>query len=1584
MELRVVKKSKETNTDQSTYKLGENEGGNSIGHISKNDSNKSVQDPLTPNNGVTQLKVVAFVASAGGLVPLQTIIDDIPKGTGASFFILQHLAQNQLSYLPSLISQHTDLPVILASNNDKIVPDTIYIGPPGQIISLDQGIISIRSQESSEQRLHIFDIFLESISKDHYEQSIAIILSGAGDDGRKGAAILRESNGLLLVQEPDTAEFRSMPEQAISNSAPDLVLPPNKIGPMLVALLNDGQNKLTLEPSSSGYLRILAFLMKASHIDFSRYKPATVQRRICRRMLLNNMPDSLESYLKLLESSLEEREILSRDLLIGVSSFFRDPEVFEHLKNTYLPSLVTARQGREFRMWIAGCATGEEAYSFAILCLEYLESSGQTVDLKILASDLNQESIRIADLGIYADNTVQNLPKTYLQKYFEKVPNGYRVIEKIRKRVIFFQHDLTEDIPFSNIDLISCRNVFIYLKPEIQQHAKRSFGFGLRVGGLLVLSPSESLGPSDNNFEVLDERWRLYRLVSKPRIVSLPLPSWRRGLPSPLISDQSTANLAVAGRDNELRERLLQLLSGRYVPLLLVLNHQSEIVYVMGDSEGILHYPSGELANDLSRLTDISLRLPLISGLRGLAKSGDEQVFMQVPVKRGETETLMDIRMCALTNKVSANYHTSKGKPSLDAKPNRPLPPTFVAVLFEKIQLSATASPTASPAAICDISLLSQQRMSELEEELFFTKQSLRAAVEELETTNEELQSANEEMQSGNEELQSTNEELQSTNEELMVVNTEYQQKVSELSKLNDDINNLMLSANVVTLFVDQDKKIRQASPGAFQLLHLISQDIGRPIEHLAHKMLRVNLVELVDGVLQTDKACEIEAQTEDGLTYIIQVNPYETFDGKISGVTLNFIDITSIKKTEAKMHRLATVVTNSNDAILIQGARGNILSWNHGAEQLYGYTEAEALALHIDQLIPEPHRDEALKLMNKVRSGEIIGPIETKRVTKHGLEIDVRATYTKLLDDTTHGSMIAVMEHDITSSNKLAEEVRLAAVAFQTIDGIVVTDKHGHIMRVNHAFTNITGYSEIEVIGKTPSLLNSGRQDEFFYKRMWASLLANGTWSSEIWNKNKAGNIYPEWLTINAVKDKSGAVSHYIGVFRDISEKKEQETKIHQLAFYDPLTELPNRRLFIDRFKQAISRCKRKKSLGALFFIDLDRFKIINDSLGHNVGDELLKQVSHCLQSSLRAEDTVARLGGDEFIIIISDIGLNNKEAVTYVESVSQKILKNFESPFVVYGQELHTSPSIGVTFFPDNEDNEEDFLRQADNAMYLAKKMGRNTVRFFDPSLQSAADKWLDIENALRNAIKEEQFELYYQAQINTQSGCTSAEALIRWNRPDIGLVSPDDFIPICETTGLIIELGTWIILEACQQLAKWQNNGHDFFTRIAVNVSPKQFRHESFESVVTSAIETTAISPESLELEITENLLLENINEVSDKMTRLREFGVRFSIDDYGTGYSSLAYIKRLPIHKIKIDQTFVRDLSTSADDACIVESTIAMASKMNLEVIAEGVETKEQAAFLKAFGCNDYQGYLYSKPLPAKAFIKQVTKLNAGFK
>jgi diguanylate cyclase (GGDEF)-like protein len=442
--------------------------------------------------------------------------------------------------------------------------------------------------------------------------------------------------------------------------------------------------------------------------------------------------------------------------------------------------------------------------------------------------------------------------------------------------------------------------------------------------------------------------------------------------------------------------------------------------------------------------------------------------------------------------------------------------------------------------------------------------------------------------------------------------------------------------------------------------------------------------------------------------------------------------------------------------------------------------------------------------------------------------------------------------------------------------------------------------------------------------------------------------------------------------------KKKANEAEIHKLAFYDPLTGLPNRRLLFDRINQAIIHCQRSKTFGAIIFLDLDRFKNINDSLGHSIGDELLKEISERLKHTLRSEDTVARLGGDEFVLLLPSISSSERGAINFSEQLARKVLHSFKSEIQVDGHHLRSSASIGVTLFPSKDDTPEDLLRQADNAMYLAKKMGRNTVRFFDPSMQLAADTLLELEHSLHQALTNNEFTLFYQPQINASHQCYASEALIRWRRPDGTLVSPVDFIPICEETGLIKDVGTWVLNEACQQMKRWLDAGHNQLQRIAVNISALQFTSEGFVDSVRDALEKSGLPANYLELEITESLLLEELDIVADKMQRIKSLGVRFSLDDFGTGYASLTYIKKLPIDKIKIDQSFVQDLLCNADDANIVESIIAMVDKLKLDLIAEGVETLEQVDRLKEMGCQYFQGYYFSKPVPADAFIERLQK------
>ncbi len=563
-------------------------------------------------------------------------------------------------------------------------------------------------------------------------------------------------------------------------------------------------------------------------------------------------------------------------------------------------------------------------------------------------------------------------------------------------------------------------------------------------------------------------------------------------------------------------------------------------------------------------------------------------------------------------------------------------------------------------------------------------------------------------------------------------------------------------------------------------------------------------------------------------------------------------------------------------------------------------------------------------------------------------------------------------ISRDITV-NRLAEsELRIAATAFEAQEGITVTDETGKILRVNSAFTRITGYAQEEAVGQNPRLLKSGRHDEQFYSVMWRSINNTGSWQGEIWNRRKNGEVYPEYLTITAVKDTSGTVTHYVATFNDITLSKAAADEVKHLAFYDPLTRLPNRRLLLERLQQAFVSSARSRKICALLFIDLDNFKMLNDTLGHDVGDLLLQQVGHRLEACVREKDTVARIGGDEFVVILEELCAEPIEAATQTESVGVKILNSLNLPYRLGKHEYRNTPSIGATLFSAHEQRADELFKQADIAMYQAKNAGRNTLRFFDQKMQTSVNSRAAMEADLRKAITGDQFHLHYQIQVDQENRPVGAEALIRWWHPQRGLLSPAEFIPLAEESGLIQSIGQWVIEMACAQLKTWE---HDELTRnlvLSVNVSAQQFRQNDFATQVQVAVLKYRIKPKLLKLELTESLLQESVEATINTMNALKEAGVQFSLDDFGTGYSSLQYLKRLPLDQLKIDQSFVRDLTTDASDKAIVRTIIAMAKSLNLEVIAEGVETQEQRQMLLANGCTQFQGFLFGIPEPAQRF------------
>ncbi len=1487
---------------------------------------------LEPNSS-SKLFLVGIGASAGGLEAISQLISQLRPELPCAYVVLQHLSPSYRSMMVEILSRETVLKVKEAQNGDLPEAGVIYVVPANYNAYIKEGHLMLVTAQPEVVPKPSINQFLISLAAEEGDSAIGVVLSGTGSDGVAGLRAIQAAGGFTFAQSPESAKYDGMPRSAIEAGVADHILPPEDIAARLQQLLETPAPNPEIIPPPDQLDQLLGKLHDKLHLDFSGYKIGTLLRRVRRRQIATSKLE-LGEYLDWVDHDSGELDALARDILISVTAFFRDREAFTVLSQCLQEICKRKSAGGEIRVWVAGCASGEEAYSIAMLIAETLGERLQHLRAQVFATDIDDEALNVARRGVYPAASMAEVSPALLERYFNPVNQAYEAGKLLRDMIVFAWHNLVSDPPFLRLDLVSCRNVLIYFDAPLQAKVLQTFHFGLHKEGYLFLGRSESVAQAEQLFTPQDRRERLFKKSGDSAI-----------LPGPVSAGSFKST--IPRRDHKL-EALLSGLIKHYGVTAVLIDGKGNIQHTVGKVEHYLQFPVGSTRLSIADVSLPQLRGELLTLLHQSEQTGKPQ--------RGRKRKLNNESFRIYVESIAdSNGH-------------------YVLVLFVP---DKTGNDTD------ELTGLPPNRA--LEDELVATREHLQALVEELATANEEMQALNEETQASNEELQATNEELeaaneelQATNEELISLNEELSVKTQELSRLSEEYAHLYDALQFPILVFDRACQLIRFNAPAARHFDLRPTALRQHVSRLRLPQSMKHLEHLLGSTLAHADRIEHAVNINERCLQLA-ITPGMDATGNVVTLVATLIDITEITQTQSQLQksqaRLSALMENTTIIFAMKDTKGDYLYANRRFLEYFDIPVDGYFGKNDFNLLPKELAAkiwsadlEALRMQKAVVREHVIN---SGNETHH-----LRTVHQVLQDEAGIPTAFITEAEDITAAKHAEQQLRITARVFdQAGEAIAVTDARGVIETVNAAFTHVTGYLMEESIGHTVGfLLKSGRHSAEFYQSMWQALNQKGFWQGEIWNKRKNAEIFPEWLTINRIDDQEGKPEHFVAVFSDITSIKDSQRKAEYLATHDPLTGLPNRALFQDRLRQSLAKARRNNNQVALLFIDLDNFKNINDSLGHDYGDGLLKQAAARLTDVVRDVDTVARLGGDEFTAILTDCNVKT------AQTIAQRLLDDLCTSFEIEGRSLFISASIGIAFYPEDSCDSQGLIKAADTAMYRAKEQGRNRIGLFKPDLQVKLLKQQALESGLREAIRQNRLRLVYQPKYRMEVGklLVGAEALLRWHDPELGDVSPAEFIPIAENSGFMLELGEHVLQLLLTQIAYWQDQGLDVPT-IAVNVSAKSIREIHFPQKILGSLHRYGVAARQIQIEITESALLENSVTVRNNILAIHEAGVGIAIDDFGTGYSSLSYLKHLPLTELKIDKSFVDGLGRQAEDEAIARAILSLAGALNLQTVAEGVENDRQLSWLQQNGCDIYQGYLLSKPLETNHF----EDLLAGF-
>lgn len=1489
--------------------------------------------------------VVALGASAGGLDALRGVVRALTTGSHAAFVVAQHQAPEHVGPFVELLSSGAELPIELAADGATLRADHILVGPPGWNITVEGDHVRLIAIADGPGPTPSIDGLFASVAEEWGPRSVAVVLSGTGNDGTRGVRQVRAAGGLAIAQDPTTAKAPSMPRAAATLGGADLTLAPEEIGARLSALRHDiagwPADDDTPDPDPAVMTAIVASLRQATGVDFARYKVSTLHRQVHRRMAIRQVR-TIDDYLPLLAADTAECKALAGNLLVTVTRFFRDPTAFTALR-TELARYVAAHPASDgLRVWVPGCATGEEVYSLAMCCSEALGFPDHLdLQLKIFGTDLDEASLAIARLARYGADATSSVPEEFRDRFLRPAPEGVGIAEELRRCVVFARHDVGGNPPFPRMDLVSCRNTLIYFTTPLQEQVLDYLRFALVPGGLLLLGSADTIGTRAAGFAVVDAAQRIFnraRTADEPNLVRHPAAP----PPAPSIGAAGARRRSEHDEQADGRIRMFTSLLRELQAPCLVLDERRELVEVVGDVSAYCRVPEG-----------------------GPSRAGQT---LLAPELRQEANALL--------------LMTRRGQAPVSSAPvtlpGRDLPVTMVArvidvegrdltvLSFEPAATSDTFTQLAGRTAQVD------EQLERLERELVATQDSLREALseqqalnEELQATAEELQASSEEIQASNEELEAANEELQATNEHLTDLNDRLHTQIEIADRLNTDLGNIERSSNQGMVIVDQELRVQRFTPQAVRVFALLDADIGRAVLDVPTVMPIPGLEPTLVTVVAGGERATLEATTT-GQSFLVQVLPYRGESGQPCGAIITLTDVTEmvrLRQQAADVLHEFTRVTNAIEETVWERSRDleQLLFVSEQVHRLTGWTAAELMAR--PALLDESTVHDDLTRVRAARnSGRGSWSIRFRFTTRDGRVRWFRET-AGFVDRDGEVPMAVGTWNDVTEIVEVEQHANELSMTFEAVFntetfGVLVLDAMSQILMVNQAFSTMTGFDRSVLVGMPMVAAITGVDTP----------IDAGSSLGMMARRLRRGDGTNCWVTIDERR-----LSHPVGaansivIVQDVSMLNDSIQQLARQARIDEaVTGLMNRSAFTATLQREIDRCQREGTELALVWLDLDRFKEVNDQHGHSVGDDVLRATADRLLEVVRSQESVGRLGGDEFGIIVSGF-----DRVEDLEPLFERVLVSLRRTISSHDMVDNVTASLGVATYPADGIGVTQLLRAADAAMYGVKSGGGNGFGYYTDSMNTAAEQRRTMRHAFATALEEHQFELYYQPIMHTVgTEPWGLEALIRWHR-DGEVVSAGTFIDFVEESGQIREIGPLMFAMLREDIAALRAAGH-IELPVCFNMSVHQLDDPAFAKQLHSW--PTSAGLEGLVVEVTETVFLPDNERAMDALQTLVAMGAEVSIDDFGSGFSNLLQLSALSPAYVKLDRSMLTVAAEPSRGVALLTCAVDLAKALGARVVIEGIEGEAQLVLARALRADFVQGFHLARPMPRDTLLR----------